>query len=482
MQMRLYDYPLSEEFANFVASTSERIDALIARLGQLREKLLNNATMATIKQIETTARISRLEYELSMLGTEIASNNLIVTHEPFIDNKNCDTRALTEEAAEVIPVYGMLTLKRRAEREITPAVIRVSGNGMPGNAHEVYPETGLYHARSGLNASLSYLIDGNNDTWFEYESIYALAGYKYRGAAFSDGLFWIQYGSGGLTLELELETEDLDVIGGIAINPFIPSALGYRTPYVDEIMVDDCRGNRQRLKGDVLDRTLFISCMPQLARKISLVIKQDTPYSTWVGIPEAPYSSDVVGIRYDPLTGSARQPEYRVGEEAGSEADLSDLFSKPAATILPALRYQVGLRGVSLIAHTYEKTSQYVSNLYSIPEGIRSIQVDVSYIVPEALAASELVKVSVSVDDCATWHRVAGSDSDAARYNLPRKIIFDHVPSFLQDKNALYFEGTPDSFRVRLDLGRPDGTDLAEYITPVVTDYTAIVEQAGEES
>ena len=482
--MLLYDYPLSEEFTSFLDATRKRIDAVIEELNSLKRALLEEGAVHSTKQIEVAARISRLEHEIASLGTGSDTGNLLVIHEPFVDNKSCDTKALRDREAEVVTAYGMLTLKRREERELSAAAVRiVAGNGFPGNTHQVYPESGLYQARDGLRADLRYIVDGNADTWFEYEAFCGLQGYRYRNTAFTDGTHWLGFNIRDLSLELEIELEDLEVVGGIVIDPFVPPSAGFRAPYLTGVILDDGRGTRQQLRGALLDRASYIACLPQQARRVLVTIKQAMPYRTWVGIPAKPLPSSVVGMRYDPLTGKTAHPEYRAGSPAGSEVPvIEEHFAEPATEVLPALRFAIGLRGISLYAHTYEESSEYVSRPYSVPEGIRSLQVDVGYIVPEALAREKLVRVSVSFDDCATWYEVAGTDADAATFGLPRKISFGgHVPDFLRDSRTLYLDGVPDTFRLRLQLSRPADLPLAEHVTPIVTEYTVTVETAGDE-
>jgi len=481
--MRLYDYPLSEDFLQFLSETKEKIDNLVEEVNAIRAAVIRWNDTANIRQAEIDCRLTKLEHEVYMADIDTGAGNILVIHEPFVDDKSYDRMAIHKQEAEIVTDYNMLTLGRTVSHEAAVASVRIlDGNGQPGNIHQVYRETAMYHARDGLHTNLWHIVDGNADTWFEYEKIRGLRDNRYHNTMFSGGLHWLKFDPAGLFVNLELELDSLEVIGAVVVEPFIPSIAGYKPAKLDSIIIDDGRGARQQLAYTVLDRTKFITCIPQLTRKARSLLTQDTSYQTWIGVPVEPYPISIVGMKYDPATGLISQPECSNSTTTIDEAVvIEQLFSLPTAEMAPALRYQIGLKQISLLAHMYNEEAEYVSKLYQIPGGIGSVQLDVDYTVPSTLRQSQPVKVSLSVDDCATWHYIAGNDLDATLFHLPRRIVFGkYVPQFMRNSDTLYMNGHPDTLRVRIELARPGDGDIsyAQYITPVVSEYTIIIEQA----
>jgi hypothetical protein len=478
--MRLYDYPLASEFEAFLAEVKQRMDSIIDEIDGIKELIAVRNAEVAVKLKEMYARISSLRSS-SVDYDGLRSGFLTVIREPFVDTSSMDYDAIAGEPAEIVSHIGALSLRRLSSTELSISSVRIAGNGLPGNSHVVYEESGLYHAKDGLHADPKYMVDGKSDTWFEYERLFGLQGYKYRNTSFSEGLYWLSFDQEPLVLDIEMELEAPEIVSGMIVNPFIPAAPWYRPPYLVSATLDDCKGLRQSLQGGRLSDKIMVPCLPQYAKKVRMRIKQAYPYSVAIGLPDKVYSVSKLGMRYDPATGDIRPPEYIKGEESLDEqAVIDELFLQPAAEILPALRYSIGIRDISLFANTYAEESEYVSKPYHIDGGIKSLSVDVEYIIPEALKRDGLAEVGISFDDGATWHRIAGNDEEAAVFGLARKIVLSgYTPDFLMDKSAIYIPKTADSFRVRIKLRRPD-IEHGEYVSPIVTGYTVVVEEARD--
>lgn len=479
--MRLYDYPLSEEFTKYIESLKKRIDELIDEAERVKKELTLESALHEIKHKELDIRFRKLEDDIEAIEA-VQSGNIVIFREPFADDRSMDKDAVSQEPADINAASNMMTLKKTGSDELAVSAIRItSGNGLPGNLHTVYGETRMYHARDGLHISLRDIIDGNSDTWFEYERLRGVSGYKYRNIFFKEGIPWLHFDASSMNLELEVEFQSSGITSGIIVDPFIPAAPGYKPPYMTGIIIDDGKGMKQHTGSYQLADRLYVPSLPQMARRALVNIIQPSPYPVVIGIPENAFSISQLGLRYDPATGKIKQPEYKVGDSVAEESDIiEEYFVEPAAETLPALRYAIGLRQISFLSNTYVSESEYVSKLYAVPNGIRSIQLDVDYIVPEALLNDGLVRVYISFDDGATWHELAGNDRDAAVHDLPRKVAFyNYMPSFVRKPDTLYLTGGADTFRVKIVLKQPSNMEHREYITPVVTGYMAVIEEAG---
>lgn len=474
--MRFYDYPNAEEIAKFFRQTGERLEELNRRVNILLEQTYAQGQLDSIHFTETLARVAALESALKEADTRIT-----VIHEPFVDTKGLDDKALKLPAAQVASEYGILTLRRSGGDTVQPRYARiVGGNGWPGNTHQVYEETGLYYARDGLHNDLSALLDGNADTWLEYERILALPGTKYAATAFAEGMGWLEFEWLPLELEIELEMEELQPLGALVVFPFLPPLPGYR-PAKMMTVIDDGRGLRQYFGWMTMSDNIFIPCLPQPARKIKVVCRQETGIKVAIGLPDRPLPLAVAGAGYDP-SGQVMLPIYDTDSTGDSREDIliNTYYSRPAAQSAPAVRYMIGLKEIRPAAYTYVEESEFVSHSIPISPNARAVRLDGSYIVPEFLRQEKLVKWSLSFDDGTTWLEVATTDADAKLYELPREVKFSgYVPVFLRSKYAVYLPNRPEDMRVKIELRRPVSMDLSEYLTPAVSEYTLVFEEEG---
>lgn len=473
--MRFYDYPDAEEIREFFQQTGKKIDELNEKLNTLIKRTYMQGQLDNINSIDASLQTTILESSLREANTR-----LTVVHEPFIDTKSLDVNALKKPAAQVVAECGVLTLQRSGGQSIKPQYIRITGgNGLPGNTHQVDEDTKLYLARDGLHNNISHLVDGNHDTWFEYERLLALPGTKYTSTLFAEGLNWLEFQWAPLEFDIEMELDELQPLGALAVYPFLPPFPGYR-PADMMVVIDDGQGQRQHFGRINLKENIFVPFLPQSVRKIKASFRQTTGIKVTVGLPQKPLPLTVTGVFYSPTAGIT-YPVYDASSNQLQDSDrelIAEYYNEPASETTQTVRYMVGLREIRPIAYTYAEESEFVFHTIPISPYTRAVRLEGVYTVPEVLYRQKLVKWSLSFDDGATWIEVAANDVDSDLFKLPREVRFGrYTPVFLHSERAAYITGQPESVRVKIELSRPTDIDMAEYFTPIVSDCTIVCEE-----
>lgn len=468
--MRFYDYWSAAEFTGELSQLREKFDGLFARLNQLKEELAARGDRLAVSQLYYLARLAELGNTIDVLKRR--RPNVVVFHEPFLNLANFDLDAVGGTPADVIFSRGLLVLKRTEEKVAEVAeVVVTSGNGLPGNTHQVYPDSGIYCGAEDAHLDLGAIVDGNVNTWFEYERLSALTGAQYFSTRYLEGCPWLTERREPLELALKVRLDRRQIINWVTAEPFLPAERGYIPPYLD-LLFDDGRGRKQEVNYGQLTQATFIPTAPQQVRTVTLFLRQPVPYSVTIGVPESKLQLRELGLDYDAANRVIKQPVWRSDETPQDWSELRQRLAEAATHTAPALRYQVGLRGIQMGAYRYNAAASYVSYPYVVSGEIAAVRLDVNVSSGALLAGQSSVRAFLSVDDGASWLpvRIPGSGG-----NEPVAYAFgQYVPEAVRQPNTAYLGSLrPTAVRVRLDLARPDtGQDYEPYVSPVVSEYT----------
>lgn len=463
--MKIYDYPLSTEFKKITAGVHARLDSVLSELNGLRENIGLLGDNLALDELRYLSKLNELKHQIKMLA--LHRQNATVFYEPFLNAASFDRDAVDVKPAEIILLHGILTLPKTDMKELEISSVRIlAGNGMPGNAHQVYLENGIFLAREGLRADLSCLIDGNRDTWFEYEKLQGINGIRYTNTTFIEGYNWLRLEDQPLELQLQIETACRGMVGWIYIDPVEKN---YVAPQLNSVVIDDRRGTKQTVEGGEMNGPLLIQCTPQPVKLITLNMNQPVPYYVNIGIPKQKLTLKELGVAYDAVSGEIIQPSYKLNDPRLETS--YDLFTDTAVNVVPAMRQQIALRNIRVAACQYEAAAAYVSTPYQLPRNVSAISLNLGYSVPSPLLRWGSLYAYISIDDGVEWLPIKVFPED----DLPSTYSFgQYLPTALRRDGVRYLENRyPESVRVRIDLRRPT-TNLPyeTYLTPVVNEYT----------
>jgi hypothetical protein len=488
-------------------------------------QLMSDALNQSFQQVEVQRQsfinsIQKIEDMLKDIETKINKKpeERIFT-DRFINMNNFDVSMVQDVAADVSKEDQVLMLSRtEADTWQDYLTIRIleNSNGFPGNTHQVRSLSGQlkFYGEDNLHINLAEIIDGNSDTWFEYELFELTPDVVQQtanfGFTYSEGVAWASETVDSLRLALQIEMPIARTINWINIAPFIPSDKGYNPPVIRSVIVDDGKGNYTEVSGknDVFSDEKIYMFPKQKCKRVTILIEQYTPYETLIGhfffrelesanvsyfgrtspetagkLVEGPKPSvENVGLRFDPKSQTLIQPQAQSGDQITNDADIKKaLFQTPDVTgiqagleSIPAWRYAIGIREVDLSTYQFEATSQYISVPFQTDAPIKGITLDVTEIIPSQFAQSQLqsppwIRYFISIDNGKNWNEIV----PRGRQGITQYIINANIPKEGRFPNVGYIDTLDpvNSVRLRIDLMRPTDIPDHAFYTPVVKEY-----------
>ena len=342
-----------------------------------------------------TSRINRLNRRLKLVSSLLGDYALFVNRPIkdvifFSDSFNntekieLNSPLLNKEQVEINQEEGIITLPvdRSAQSKIilseTP-VINSNSNGIAGNNQE---------AGTSFNGTISDILDGNADTWFEYERV----------VANDDGK--------ALMLDFTVNLVDKKIINYIRINP---NNFGTRTQV--EITTIDTS----------VDGKTFIS------------IKDDIPLNGFITQDEenlfslAPSTSKYAGQGI--YTFTPREAKYiRISLRQTVPYQITTTDNKKK------YRYAIGLRDIEVQAQPYQKEGELISTEFSVgSDEIRKISLTCNQN-PIASTTSILASIDhfISPDNGISWYPIRPRESSGASNQsqiIPEILDFNGISS-----------------------------------------------------
>jgi len=506
------DYNLSmNEIYTDVARVFDMLVELSASIPETFQQAEIDRGLLSDKLRALDEKLRMVSFSLSRPGTET------FFRESFMDNENYDRDMVRGTPAAINTREAVLTLHRLDAAEYRDIDIKISSNGYPGDTHQVRTVgnavkfTGEENPHINVNA----IIDGNVDTWLEYEIYLVKEKIRQRlgefGFTYREGASWLKDGPGVLALNVTLHLDEAKMVNWLSLSPFLAADRGAEAPYIRSIVVSDGKGLRQTITTDELFDTEHIYMFPrQLCKTISISIEQPAAYDTWAGhfyFVESVSNEDIfdettergrrvegprpsisaLGLGYDPSTQSIIHPDTSLGYKPPQSYDA--LFALPivanniTANIesIPAQRYCVGIRDITPASYKFAATSSYISKPFVSAYPMETIRLLSRDQVPEEFTGSNWLRYFISVDYGSTWLPISPSGREIPG-TKQTYVINSGTPSELRRSEIGYIETkTPvTSVRVKIDLARPTNIQDVEYHSPIVYEYTLVVSEQRE--
>jgi hypothetical protein len=448
------------------------------------------------------------------------SRNAQIFGDSFVNTKTMDTGMIKGTPASINITEGVLTLNKiQAEDYSSTCNVEIlpDSNGFPGNTHVVDTLDGTIHfnGEDNLHINLKEIIDGNNDTWFEYE-IFAVTNEIYEqtiglGFNYKENVSWITEES-PLRLAVRLTLKDPKMCNWLSLSPFIPEHKGVKAASISSIIISDGKGTVQNITNKrSFDDDIIYIFQTQTCKTVTVVFEQPLAYDIDIGhfyftevsgsndnyfspseskggrVDGAYPSIEMLGLKYDNKTKQIVNPTYNDDTTFIDDATVKqELFNLPSDTvnikggeeILTASRYTIGIKGINISCYTFDETSEYISTSYESDKPIETISLDVSEIIPLKYGSGEWVKYGISIDDGQNWYTIVPTSKSYAGKSV--YYINSKTPVELRHPANGYIETGNDiySVRLRIELVRPAGADYI-YTTPVISGYNIKVTTGG---
>lgn len=403
--------PSPEDFNNNFQDVSDDLEVIFSEFENMEDVILGGFNYMV-------SRLNRLNAKMKSVSSQLA-DYILLSNNPtkdaifFADTFNnlsrveFNSQLLNKDQCEVNDGEGIVTLPvdRSSQQKLTVSnlpVINSNSNGVIGNNNE----TG-----ASFNGDISVVLDGNPDTWFEYERVVS------------------EDDNTPLVLDLTVNFGQEYIINFVRINP---NNFGTRTQ-IEILAIDTSVDGKQ-----------FVS------------IKDDIPIAGWVVEDEenvftlAPSTSKYAG-----------QGLYTFTPRKAKYVRLSLRQSTPYVISTSSgnqFRYAIGLRDVHIEALPFKSSGEMISSEFVSTDEIRKVVV-LSNQNPDPSTTSSLASIKhyVSPDNGITWHQVrpkVSSGKANTTQEVPELLDFNGAETnSIKTSNAVYslrykalLERNPDAF------------------------------------
>jgi hypothetical protein len=521
--------PFSEDYNLTMNEIHTDIATLYSESDQMATTLNESFRQNEIDRQSMNNRVKQIEDRMKEVALKIQqSDTEVVFRDSFIDQKHFDKDMVYGTQANIWTREGILTLKPvLAETYNQDVSIRIiEGNGLPGNTKQVRSLSGSlkFVGEDNLHIDLAEILDGNSDTWFEYETFEVAERTRVQtsniGFEYYESIPWTIESGEHLRLVIEIELPIAKTVNWFLLSMFIPNDKGANAPIVKSIQIHDGKGKVSEIantnNSSEVDRTFTFS--QQKCKRITIVMEQLSPYDTTVGhlffkeleekntnfmdrnreksgkrITGKYPSVENLGVRYDAKNKGIDYPTINQNDTlTGIERRKQNLFSLPSASQqiqvgfeeIPAWRYVVGIRDAAISNYQFDTASGYISTPFISASPMLGVSLLVNTDIPtEFPLDQDWVKYFISIDEGKSWNQIYPRGT--SKQDTKVMYLFNsNTPNEGRIDQFGYIDILQDIYQIRLkiELSRPlDMTD-SNYYTPIVRDYQLHVITQGDES
>lgn len=502
---------MTEQILNDLTSLYEEIKCLTG-------DLQTNFEQVELERQSFTKRISEVETVLRRIEANFSErNDILAFRDDFTSVDYFDKEAVPGTAAYLSANEGILTLNRTNGETFNEyaTITIIKGDGLPGNTHVVRStgDTLKFDGEENLHINLADVLDGNADTWFEYEKFeltqQAIDITGQKDFRYWEPVKWVEKDMTDIRCVMQIELPKSKVMNWISISPYIPSDRGALPARIEKVVVSDDKGTVKGMGFEELFSTGKAFVFPrQKCKTITIYLRQDTSYLTDVGHmyfmelnkeeivameegrqfdatrihgPVLP-AIENIGVSYDTEKDEIIYPIVKYGDTINNvDIKKHNLFQVPETDEIvfagleqvPAHRYVIGMRDAELASYQFGNISTYVSRPFISPNPINEVQLDTNFEIPEIFPQEEdWVKFYISVDDGRKWHQI--HPKDVHRADVKTKYLFNSgTPKEGRLEEVGYIETLTDVYEIRMkiEVSRPHDIEDAQYYTPIVYDY-----------
>lgn len=508
--------PYSKDHNQMMTQIQDDLLTLYSEVIYMTKDLMGNFEQVELERQSFDSRLKKLEDTLKGIGLNLSEpDRKLIFRDYFVDQDQYAPDMVKGTPAQLSAEEGLLTLARVDDETYNDyaSITIVEGNGFPGNTHVVRSvgSSLKYDGQEGLHISLSDILDGNADTWFEYEIIelteQAEALTEGKGFEYSEAIDWITKGTDPLRLVVKIELDKAKTMNWLSLSPFVPSDKGSTPPVIEKIVISDDKGTIHTAGEQETFNSQKGYLFPrQKCKTITMYLRQDTGYETTVGhvfykqinkesmnivsseikdgirVHGPAVSIQNLGITYDTGLQQIVYPIQKFGDTiVGEEEKKQNLFNIPVVSQnlhagleqVPARRYVIGLRDASLASYSFEMESEYVSKPFYSTTPLKEIELEIDTDIPAIFPQDqEWLEYYISVDSGRNWNPIHPRNTYRSAA-ITKYIINSSTPKEVRTEEIGYIESLTEVHQVQLKilLKRPEGITDASYYTPIVYGY-----------
>lgn len=509
--------PYSEDHNLMIQQSLQDLQHLIQDVETILSDLDEINQQVMLEEEAYKKRLTDIENHINKVTSELQTYDDIYVFQDHFGTMKFFNVEGSRTPASISTAEQLLTLRKTKEENFNEyAKIRIlKGNGFPGNSKIAYStgETIVFEGQNKLRTNLADVLDGNADTWFEFERFalteITIDSAENKGFEYEENLNWALRSDEPMRLVVQVEFEKERLMNWVSILPHIPYTKGAIGAVIEKMVVEDSSG---RFIGHGFEEALDIQKAYMigdvLCKRITFYLRQEVPYQTTVGHPyfikmpgnettvmdieelqagvrvHGVYPSiDNLEVSYDKGTKDVVYPTFKYGDTIENEEEKKNrLFNMPSVSatgepvvsgmeILDAKRYAIGIKDIQVNQNTFSETSEYISYPFVLDRPAREISLSASHQIPEAFGEGEWIKYYISVDSGHTWYRIYDQISDVSDAKIKYFVNSSTSANSRTDEFG-YLETGEDVMEVlvKIELTRPKGDTMDKY-TPIVRKY-----------
>ena len=382
---------------------------LFTQMENLEALSIANYNFAMVEMEDLTARLKSVSSKLGdyALYSKNTLRDVLLVRDSFNNLLKIDSghSSVTSDECEVNQEEGVVTLPQKAEDNKAVSIpsdgviITSVAGAFAGNNHDI--------VRTVRNADIDALIDGNPDTWFEYEKVVNKN----------------QEDEPPLVINISLNLGEPKIINHVVVNP-------------------NNFGTKTVLNIDSIDTSLD--------GKVFTSIKDDIPI---VGYK---VEDEENVFRLAPSTSKfAGQGVYTFTPRKAQFVRMTLRQNEPyiiATSSGEKLRYAIGIRDILLKALAFKSKGELISKPFTVTDEIKKVMLEVAQ---TPVVDSELtnIKYLISPDDGVSWNQIQPkhlSSLSGIASTVPEIINFN-----TSDSNSIKTSKV-QSIRLKIELERED--------------------------
>ena len=519
--------PILEDYHQMIDEILIDTHYLLSDCESINQSLLQSTTEQEEKRTMYVNELRYLTQKINKLKEKLTptlSSQYYVVSNSFLEDKrgqtsNKNTLAYINQSNGVLMLP--FTTSVSFNDQLTVEVLDGS-NGVPGNTHMAdYLNGELYYdGQTNLHLDLRDMIDGNADTWFEYEgfkvsdSVYQRCdGYGFN---YEEGLSWL-IEEDGLTLRLQLKLETPQFCNWLSLTPYLAEQKGVKAAYLTRCFLSDELGNNQEItQAQFFDETLVLTFNPQDISMIILEFDQQYQYGVQVGhhayfktnasnynafdslnvetarryngpLPSVQH----LGLAFEPKTKSFLHPTTeRRSHLSNEELVKKSLFqampdleqAKSQLELIDAYRYSIGIKDINLAYYNFQNEGEYISEVFETKDPITSVTLEADDFIPTHIGEGDGIQYFLNFNEGDQWYPivpVSRSYQGVCQYEINNGNLDRYLrPSQKsQAQGILTLFETIQRVQLKIVLSKPED---AEIQTPMVYDYRLKITTDGD--
>lgn len=495
------------------------------------ESINQSLTQSSAEQEEKrTAYINELRYltqKISKIKEKITptlNNQYYIVNNSFLEDKRAKT-SNKNALAYINQSNGVLMLPFTTSISYNEQInveVMEGSNGVPGNTHVADYLNGemYYDGQTNLHLDLKAMIDGNADTWFEYEG-FKISDSTYErcdgfGFNYDEGLSWL-IEEDGLTLRLKLKLNNPQFCNWLSLTPYLAEQKGIKAAYLTRCFLSDELGNNQEItQAQLFDETIVLTFNPQEISMIILEFDQQYQYGVQVG-HQAYFKTNAsnfnafdslnvetarryngplpsvqhLGLTFEPKTKGFLQPStHRISHLSNEELIKKSLFqsmpdleqAKSQLELVNAYRYSIGIKDINLAYYNFQDEGEYISEVFETKDPITSVTLEVNDFIPSDIGEAKGIQYFLNFNEGDQWYPivpVSRSYQGICQYEINN----GNLDRYLRPSRKNQSQGMLTMFetinRVQLKIILTKSED-AEIQTPMVYDYRLKITTDGD--